>query len=402
MRDLFETAKAHRPCLLFVDEIDAVGRQRGAGLGGGHDEREQTLNQLLVEMDGFEANTGVIVIAATNRPDILDPALRRPGRFDRHIVVDTPDAKGREMILRIHAKGKPLAEDVDLKTIAKRSPGFTGADLANSLNEAALLAARRNLSRVGMAEIEEALDRVMMGPQRKSRVIEQKEREVIAYHEAGHALVGELLENCDPVHKVTILPRGWSLGATWSLPEKDTHLQSKQHLLDEISMSLGGLVSEQIVFDTQYTGTTSDLEHVTRIARAMVTEYGMSDKVGTRAIGRRSRDPFLGRDVVEDRDYSEEVAKLVDAEVHDIVLRCRQRAYDVLTTHREKLDHLVRALLDRESLTREEFLAVLDGRPLPEPENEGETPLGGEPEAEPSVASNDGTNAPPRLEPGTA
>ena len=367
VRDLFETAKAHRPCLVFVDEIDAVGRQRGAGLGGGHDEREQTLNQLLVEMDGFEANAGVIVIAATNRPDVLDPALLRPGRFDRHIVVDPPDAKGRELILGIHSKGKPMDESVDLRVIAKRSPGFTGADLANTINEAALLAARKSQSKITIVDIEEALDRVMAGPQRKSRVIEPKEREVIAYHEAGHAIIGEKLEHCDPVHKVTILPRGMSLGSTWAIPDRDTYLESKQHLLDDISMSLGGLVAEQIVYGTTYTGTTGDLERVTRIARAMVTQFGMSEKLGTLAIGKRHRNPFLGRDYSEQRDYSEDVAKMIDEEVRDIVEGCKQRSYELLTSHREQLDRVVQALLDRETLNRDEFLAVLNNQALPEP-----------------------------------
>lgn len=400
VRDLFETAKAHRPCLLFVDEIDAVGRQRGAGLGGGHDEREQTLNQLLVEMDGFDANTGVIVIAATNRPDVLDPALLRPGRFDRHIVVDTPDAKGRAEILRIHSKGKPLSEDVDLPTIAKRSPGFTGADLANTLNEAALLAARRNQGKVRMIDIEEALDRVMAGPQRRSRVMDGKEREIIAYHEAGHALVGEKLEHCDPVHKVTILPRGTSLGSTWALPEKDVYLHSKSRLLDNITMTLGGRVAEEIVFNESYTGAYGDLQQVTRVARAMVTEYGMSDRLGTRAIGRKNGSPFLGRDYIEDRDYSEDVAKVVDEEVHDIVERCRQRCYDILTTHRTQLDAVVDALLERETLNRDEFLAVLDGRELPPlPEIEAPAPKPEANEGEESARPPMGSQ---RLEPGPA
>lgn len=366
VRDLFETAKAHRPCLLFVDEIDAVGRQRGAGLGGGHDEREQTLNQLLVEMDGFDPNSGVILIAATNRPDVLDPALLRPGRFDRQIVVDPPDAKGREKILDIHAKNKPLDTDVDMETIAKRTPGFTGADLANALNEAALLAARRSRTKVAMSDIEEALDRVIAGPQRKSRVMDKEEREVIAYHEAGHAIIGELLEHCDPIHKVTILPRGMSLGSTWSLPENDKYLISQEELIDDITALLGGRVAEEVVYGRVWTGASNDLERVTRIARAMVCEFGMSDRLGTLALGKRSRNPFLGRDVFEDRDYSEEVAKMIDDEVRSIVERCHQRATELLTTHREILDNLVRILLERESLGREEFLAVMEGKALPE------------------------------------
>lgn len=367
VRDLFETAKAHRPCLIFVDEIDAVGRQRGAGLGGGHDEREQTLNQLLVEMDGFDPNSGVIMIAATNRPDVLDPALLRPGRFDRQIVVDTPDAKGREAILRIHARGKPLDPSVNLETVAKRTSGFTGADLANALNEAALLAARRNRSKISSVDIEDALDRVIAGPQRKSRVIDAKEREVIAYHEAGHAIIGELLEHCDPVHKVTILPRGMSLGSTWSLPDQDKYLISEHALLDDITMSLGGRVAEEIVYGEVWTGSGSDLERVTRIARAMVCQYGMSEKLGTLALGRRTTNPFLGRDYYDERNYSEDVARMIDQEIRAIVERCHMRASEILQSNRDKLDQLVQALLERETLGREEFLAVLEGRPLPEP-----------------------------------
>jgi len=365
VRDLFETAKAHRPCLIFVDEIDAVGRQRGAGLGGGHDEREQTLNQLLVEMDGFDPNAGVILIAATNRPDVLDPALLRPGRFDRQLVVDPPDARGREAILLIHSKGKPLDPDVNMETVAKRTPGFTGADLANSLNEAALLAARRNQSRITMLDVEEALDRVMAGPQRKSRVIDAKEREVIAYHEAGHAIVGELLEGCDPVHKVTILPRGMSLGSTWQLPEQDKFIENEQELLDDICALLGGREAEEVVYGTVWTGSSSDLERVTRIARAMVTQFGMSKRLGTLAIGRRSSNPFLGRDYYEERNYSEDVAKLIDDEVHNIVSSCRDRTKKILLENRDKLDAMVKALLERETLNREDFLLVLGGKALP-------------------------------------
>lgn len=360
VRDLFETAKAHRPSLIFVDEIDAVGRQRGAGLGGGHDEREQTLNQLLVEMDGFDPNQGVIVIAATNRPDVLDPALLRPGRFDRHVVVDAPDAKGREAILKIHARGKPLADDVDLSVIAKRTVGFTGADLANALNEAALLAARNNRTQITMEELNEALERVIAGPQRKSRVVSRKEREVIAVHEAGHAIVGELLEHTDPVHKVTILPRGHTLGSTWQLPEDDKYLVTKAELLDDITSLLGGRVAEEMVFGEVTTGASNDLERVTRIARAMVCQYGMSDKFGALALGRRHENPFLGRDYLDDRDYSEEVAKIIDEEVRNIVDNCYMRAKEILTENRHKLDKLVKALLEKETLEREEFLAIMN------------------------------------------
>lgn len=401
VRDLFETAKAHRPCLIFIDEIDAVGRQRGAGLGGGHDEREQTLNQLLVEMDGFDANTGVIMIAATNRPDVLDPALLRPGRFDRRITVDAPDVRGREMILKIHSKGKPFANEVDFQTVAKRTPGFSGADLANSLNEAALLAARRNHAKISVADVEDALDRVMAGPERRSRVMDPKEREVIAYHEAGHAVVGELLEHCDPVHKVTILPRGMSLGSTWQLPEKDTYLVSKQELLDDIAALLGGRLAEEIVYNEVTTGASNDLERVARIARAMVTRYGMSDKVGTLAVGRTNTNPFLGRDYGDDRDYSEEVAQLIDEEVRHIVDSSRQRAHEILTLHRDKLDNIVAALLERETLDRDEFLTVMAGNPLP-PTGSGDSGVTAEPPVNEGVGES--ATAPPqgKLEPGTA
>jgi cell division protease FtsH len=366
VRDLFDTAKAHRPSLIFVDEIDAVGRQRGAGLGGGHDEREQTLNQLLVEMDGFDPNSGVILIAATNRPDVLDPALLRPGRFDRQIVVDVPDAKGRAEILSIHSKGKPLDSGIDIDVLAKRTPGFTGADLANMLNEGALLAARRNQSKIHQEDLEEALDRVVAGPQRKSRVLDKKEREVIAYHEAGHAIIGELLENCDPVHKVTILPRGMSLGSTWSVPVTDKYLVSEHELTDDITELLGGRVAEEVVYGEVWTGSSNDLERVTRIARAMVCQYGMSEKLGTLALGKRSSNPFLGRDYHDERNYSEDVAKMIDEEVRSIVDGCHRRATEILTANRPKLDAVVQALLERESLNREEFLAVLAGETLPE------------------------------------
>lgn len=401
VRDLFETAKAHRPSLIFVDEIDAVGRQRGAGLGGGHDEREQTLNQLLVEMDGFDPNSGVILIAATNRPDVLDPALLRPGRFDRQIVVDAPDQKGRESILQIHSKGKPLAADVNLDKLSRRTPGFTGADLANTLNEGALLAARNNKTKIGMVELEEALDRVIAGPQRKSRIMDKDERDVIAYHEAGHAVIGELLEHCDPVHKVTILPRGMSLGSTWSLPENDKYLISKEELVDDITALLGGRVAEELVFGRVWTGASNDLQRVTAIARAMVTKYGMSEKLGTLAIGRSKDNPFLGRDYHEERDYSEEVAKMIDEEVRAIVDRCHQRAIEMLTTNRKQLDDVVTALKERETIDREEFLAVMAGKQLAPIETDNlqskpETTVDSETASQPSGLK------PPRLEPGTA
>ncbi|WP_227625028.1 ATP-dependent zinc metalloprotease FtsH [Fimbriimonas ginsengisoli] len=401
VRDLFETAKAHRPSLIFVDEIDAVGRQRGAGLGGGHDEREQTLNQLLVEMDGFDPNSGVILIAATNRPDVLDPALLRPGRFDRQIVVDAPDQHGRLAILKIHAKGKPLGSDIDLDVMAKRTPGFTGADLANMLNEGALLAARRGHHKIEQVDLEEALDRVMAGPQRKSRIIDTKEREVLAYHEAGHAVVGELLEHSDPVHKVTILPRGMSLGSTMTVPEADKYLVSEHQLTDMISTLLAGRVAEEIVYGEVWTGASNDLERVTRISRAMVCEYGMSEKLGTLALGRRAHNPFLGRDYNDERNYSEEVAKMIDEEVRNIVDRCHHRATDLLSKHREKLDAVVQALLERETLSREEFLAVMAGETLaPIPPVDNGTPA--ETRKEQPEAKTKSTITPPRLEPGPA
>jgi cell division protease FtsH len=401
VRDLFETAKAHRPSLIFVDEIDAVGRQRGAGLGGGHDEREQTLNQLLVEMDGFDPNSGVILIAATNRPDVLDPALLRPGRFDRQIVVDAPDQVGRLAILRVHAKGKPLESEVNLEILAKRTSGFTGADLANMLNEGALLAARRGHSKITQGDLEEALDRTIAGPERRSRIIDAKEREILAFHEAGHAVVGELLDHSNPVHKVTILPRGLSLGSTMYLPEQDKYMVSEQELLDRISTALGGRVAEEVVYGEIWTGASNDLEHVTRMARAMVCEYGMSEKLGTLALGHRNHNPFLGRDYTEDRNYSEDVARQIDDEVRSIVDRCHQRATDMLMSNRAKLDGVVAALLERETLTREEFLAVLAGESLPavtfdEPGSKPNAPVvEAPPKAKPAIA-------PPRLEPGPA
>lgn len=406
VRDLFETAKAHRPSLIFVDEIDAVGRQRGAGLGGGHDEREQTLNQMLVEMDGFDPNSGVILIAATNRPDVLDPALLRPGRFDRQIVVDNPDAKGREAILKVHAKGKPLETSIDLGTLAKRTPGFTGADLANMLNEGALLAARRNHSRISQADLEEALDRVIAGPERKSRVMNSEEREVIAYHEAGHAIIGEVLEHCDPVHKVTILPRGMSLGSTWQIPDADKHLVSKEELLDDVSALLGGRVAEEIVYERVWTGASNDLERVTRIARAMVCEYGMSERLGTLALGRRAHNPFLGRDYNDERNYSEDIARQIDEEVRSIVDHCHHRAQEILLQHRAQLDAVVQALLERETLNRDEFLAVMEGKslePLPSssvpPAANGGSAVDSQ---EKDKRQMGGMQSPPRLEPGPA
>lgn len=386
VRDLFETAKANRPSLVFIDEIDAVGRQRGAGLGGGHDEREQTLNQLLVEMDGFDPNTGVILIAATNRPDVLDPALLRPGRFDRQIVVDHPDLNGRLAILKVHTKDKPLAPDVDLEVIARRTPGFSGADLANLVNEAALLAARRDLSQIGMKEFDAAIDRVIAGPERKSRIISEHEKQVVAYHEVGHAIVGELLPHGDPVHKVSILPTRMALGYTMQLPREDKYLVSRSELLDDITGLMAGRVAEEMVFQEVTTGASNDLERATELARRMVCEFGMSDKLGPLAFGRRHANPFLGRDIMEDRNYSEEVAQAIDREVRAIIEKAYTRAKEILTEHRETMDRIVRVLLQRETLERKEFEALLRGEELPAaPETKPPTtnpPASGQPESQ--------------------
>ena len=367
VRDLFDTAKANKPSLIFIDEIDAVGRQRGAGLGGGHDEREQTLNQLLVEMDGFDPNSGVILIAATNRPDVLDPALLRPGRFDRRVIVDNPDVIGRRKILDVHTKGKPISEEVELDVLARRTPGFTGADLANMVNEAALKAARENKQQIFMDDFDSAIDRVVAGPERKSRVLSEKVKKVTAYHEVGHALVQELQPGENQVHKVTILPRGMALGITWSLPPEDRMYQaSKSELLYEVTTLLGGRVAEQIVFDEIHTGASNDLERATNICRDMVTEYGMSERLGPLKFGHRHGNPFLGRDLMEDRNYSEDVAKAIDEEVRAIVDDCYQRATSILTENREMMDKMVEVLLERETLDRADFLALLRGETLPE------------------------------------
>ncbi|HSV74505.1 MAG TPA: ATP-dependent zinc metalloprotease FtsH [Chthonomonadales bacterium] len=368
VRDLFDTAKASRPSLIFIDEIDAVGRQRGAGLGGGHDEREQTLNQLLVEMDGFDPNSGVILIAATNRPDVLDPALLRPGRFDRRVVVDAPDLRGRKEIFRVHLRGKPLEFDLNdaerervIEQLSKLTPGFTGADIANLVNEAALLAARRDKTRVALSEFEESIDRVRMGPERKSRVMTEEVRRRTAYHEAGHAIVGELLPKADPVHKVSILPRGLALGVTVSLPTEDRYNMTKSEMEDVIAMSLGGRVTEELVYGDMDTGAASDLDHATHMARAMVCEYGMSERLGPLRLGRRHGNPFLGRDLMEDRDYSEDVAKAIDEELRAIIDRNYQRAKQILVPRRATLDNVVELLMQRETLDRTEFLRVMDG-----------------------------------------
>jgi len=361
VRDLFDTAKANRPSLVFIDEIDAVGRQRGAGLGGGHDEREQTLNQLLVEMDGFDPNQGVILIAATNRPDVLDPALLRPGRFDRRIVVDNPDAKGREEILKVHVRGKPLADDVNLESLARRTPGFSGADLANLVNEAALLAARREQTKIFLADFEDSIDRVVAGPERRSRIISEKEKEMVAYHEVGHAICLELLEHADPVHKVSVLPRGMALGYTMQLPTQDKYLTTKNELLDKVAGLLGGRVAEEMVFNEISTGAANDLEHATEIVRAMVCEYGMSDKIGPLTLGKRHGNPFLGRDIMEDRNYSEEMAMSIDKEIRATMEAAYDRARTILLENREKMDMIVKVLLEKETLEREEFEALMEG-----------------------------------------
>ncbi|HEX4431887.1 MAG TPA: ATP-dependent zinc metalloprotease FtsH [Frankiaceae bacterium] len=358
VRDLFEQAKTNAPAIIFVDEIDAVGRHRGAGLGGGHDEREQTLNQLLVEMDGFDAKTGVILIAATNRPDILDPALLRPGRFDRQIVVDRPDLEGRKGILAVHAKGKPIAADVDLAVIARRTPGFTGADLANVLNEAALLTARHDKQLVDMAALEESIDRVIAGPERKTRAMSKAEQKIIAYHEGGHALVAHALPNTDPVHKVTILPRGRALGYTMQLPEEDKYLQTRSEMLDQLAVLLGGRTAEELVFHEPTTGASNDIEKATAISRAMVTQYGMSDSLGALKFGQESGEVFLGRDMGHQRDYSEEVAARIDEEVRRLIETAHDEAFEVLVQYRDVLDDLVLRLMDRETLSKDEVLDV--------------------------------------------
>lgn len=361
VRDLFETAKTSAPSLIFIDEIDAVGRQRGAGLGGGHDEREQTLNQLLVEMDGFDQNRGVILIAATNRPDVLDPALLRPGRFDRRVTVDNPDANGRKEILKIHVKGKPLADDVSLETLSRRTPGFSGADLANLVNESALLAIRRGKKLIGRDEFEESIERVVAGPERKSRIISEKEKAILAYHEVGHAIVLELLPNADPVHKVSILPRGMALGYTLQLPIEDKYMATKDSLLDDITGLLAGRVSEELNFGEVTTGAQNDFERATELARRMVTEFGMSKQLGPMVFGRRHANPFLGRDLMEDRNYSEDVAKIIDSEVHEIIESCYERAKGILSENKEAADRIVKVLLERESLEREQFEALMKG-----------------------------------------
>ena len=396
VRDLFDQAKAHRPAIVFIDEIDAVGRHRGAGLGGGHDEREQTLNQLLVEMDGFDPNLGVILMAATNRPDVLDPALTRPGRFDRRIIVDNPDHKGRLEILNVHIKGKPLDGQVDLETLSKQTAGFSGADLANLVNEAALLAARRNKNQISTSEFDESVERVVAGPERRSRIIQQREKSILAYHEVGHALLGKLLPNADPPHKVTILPRGMALGYTLTLPSEDRFLMSKAQMLDEMTVFLGGRVAEQLVFNEVTTGAQNDLERCTEMARRMVCEFGMSPNLGPLTLGRRHGPVFLGRDFHEDRNYSEEVAAKIDVEIRNIVDSCYDAAMRTLTENREVLDRIVNVLLEKETIGAEELDRLVNGEPEPPSLTPSEPPA----PAAPSPVVNDGGEKEKKRAPG--
>ena len=395
VRDLFEQAKRNSPCIVFIDEIDAVGRQRGAGLGGSHDEREQTLNQILVEMDGFETSTNVIVVAATNRPDILDPALLRPGRFDRQVMLDRPDIKGRKAILKVHSKGKPLGSDVKLDVLGKQTPGFSGADLANLVNEAAILAARRGKKKIMMAEFDEAVDRVIAGPERKSRVISKKEREIIAYHEAGHALTGHLLPNADPPYKISIVSRGMAGGFTRFLPEEDRHLYSKSQFQDMLASIMGGLVAEELVFGESTTGPQDDLERATRLARQMVTQWGMSEQLGPRTFGRKEEMVFLGREISEQRNYSEKVAEEIDDEVRQIIDQAYQMAKRLLTEGRSKLDQIVATLLEEETIEGDALTALM----LEEPKKKASSPPAGGDEAQaegaPAAQEGDEPTTPP-------
>ncbi len=368
VRDLFEQAKRHSPCIIFIDEIDAVGRQRGAGMGGSHDEREQTLNQMLVEMDGFDTDTNIIIMAATNRPDILDPALLRPGRFDRRVTLDRPDVKGREAILKVHVKGKPLEEGADLASVARGTPGFAGADLENLVNEAAILAARRNKKAIGQSELEEAIERVVMGPERKSRLISEEEKRIIAYHEAGHAVVANAIPEADPVQKVTIVGRGQAGGVTWFRPDEDRLLMSRKKMMATLAYALGGRAAEAEVFDDITSGASGDLQQVTNMARTMVTRLGMSEKLGNRVYGQKEELIFLGREITEQRDYSEQVAQDIDREVRVLVDEAYKVAQSVLKQYRGQLDAVANALLEKESITREEFEAIF---PPPFPKKSG-------------------------------
>ncbi len=385
VRDLFDQAKRNSPCIVFVDEIDAVGRQRGAGLGGSHDEREQTLNQILVEMDGFDTNTNVIVVAATNRPDVLDPALLRPGRFDRQVILDRPDMRGRTEILRVHTKGKPLDKGVNVEDVARQSPGFSGADLANLVNEAAILSARRNKKVIGMSEFQEALERIVAGPERKSRLISDAEKAIIAYHEGGHAVVQRILPKCDPVAKVTIISRGMALGYTMALPQEDRYLQSKTEFEDKIAGLLAGNVAERLIFGDTTTGASNDIEKATDLARRMVTEFGMSDKLGPLSFGKRDELVFLGREIGEQRNYSDEVAKTIDEEVRAIIDKAYDRAQEVLTTHKDKLVALAEKLVAEETVDAEGFEALFSDLPPKENRHGAPTIVGpGQPVPEPN------------------
>ena len=392
VRDLFEQAKQNSPCIIFMDEIDAVGRHRGAGMGGGHDEREQTLNQLLVEMDGFEMKDNIILIAATNRPDILDPALLRPGRFDRQVVVDRPDRKGRKKILEVHTRGKPLGKQIDLDALAGQTPGFTGADLANLINEAALLTARQGKREISMHELEEGIMRVIAGPEKKTRVMSEKERLITAYHELGHAIVGHILPNCDPVHKISIISRGQALGYTISLPTEDKFLTSRAELTDTMAMTLGGRAAEEIVFGEITTGASNDLEKVTETAKQMVMRFGMSERLGPRVFGHDRGQPFLGREFSAEPDYSDEIAREIDDEIRRIVEAAHQTSKDILNEKRAELDTISKILLDRETIDAEQFVALLEGKPESEVfvDDEEEPSAPAEPAPEPERAAREG------------
>ena len=403
VRDLFEQAKQNSPCIIFMDEIDAVGRHRGAGMGGGHDEREQTLNQLLVEMDGFEMKDNIILIAATNRPDILDPALLRPGRFDRQVVVDRPDRKGRKHILEVHTRGKPLAKVIDLDTLAGQTPGFTGADLANLINEAALLTARQGKREITMHELEEGIMRVIAGPEKKTRVMSEKERLITAYHELGHAIVGHLLPNCDPVHKISIISRGQALGYTISLPTEDKFLTSRAELTDTMAMTLGGRAAEEIVFGEITTGASNDLEKVTETAKQMVMRFGMSERLGPRVFGHDRGQPFLGREFSAEPDYSDEIAREIDDEIRRIVEGAHQTAKDLLTDKHDDLDRISKILLERETIDAEQFVDLLAGKSEDEVFTDEEEPAQpAEPAAEPERPQREGARPMPRPRPGYA
>jgi cell division protease FtsH len=404
VRDLFEQAKQNSPCIIFMDEIDAVGRHRGAGMGGGHDEREQTLNQLLVEMDGFEGKDNIILIAATNRPDVLDPALLRPGRFDRQVVVDRPDRKGRKHILEVHTRGKPLARHIELDTLAGQTPGFTGADLANLINEAALLTARTGNREISMKELEEGIMRVIAGPEKKTRVMSEKERLITAYHEVGHAIVGQLLEHTDPVHKISIISRGQALGYTISLPTEDKFLTTRMELTDTLAMTLGGRAAEEIVFGEITTGASNDLEKVTESAKQMVMRFGMSERLGPRVFGHDRGQPFLGREFSAEPDYSDEIAREIDDEIRRIVESAHQTAKTLLSDNSDQLERISKLLLERETIEADEFAALLEGKPDHEvfKDDEESTPPAEAAPAEPEKAAREGARPVPRPRPGFA